>query len=228
MPTGRNEPCPCGSGRKFKNCCGKGGGTPREEPGPDLSLPSHVREFAREAGVWEADLVPVPATIAGKERERTVAALIKLRKGTFSLTKQGRSMLPPESAGRLYAHLFRSYFGKFNLDYGSRFSRTSGLQSAVPLLLWQMGIRAEKWISVAELADLILPPRPHGASERPGVGRGEDAFDLRHQVLKPLRGFGLLEEQPRPEAAGERYPGLDDILVRKTPLFDRFIRFAWD
>ena len=25
MPTtGRNEPCPCGSGRKYKNCCGNG------------------------------------------------------------------------------------------------------------------------------------------------------------------------------------------------------------
>ncbi|MCD6365463.1 MAG: SEC-C domain-containing protein [Planctomycetes bacterium] len=22
-PVGRNDPCPCGSGRKFKNCCGK-------------------------------------------------------------------------------------------------------------------------------------------------------------------------------------------------------------
>ncbi len=22
---GRNEPCPCGSGRKFKKCCGKAG-----------------------------------------------------------------------------------------------------------------------------------------------------------------------------------------------------------
>jgi preprotein translocase subunit SecA len=21
---GRNDPCPCGSGRKFKNCCGRG------------------------------------------------------------------------------------------------------------------------------------------------------------------------------------------------------------
>jgi hypothetical protein len=26
MATGRNEPCPCGSGKKFKQCCeGKGG-----------------------------------------------------------------------------------------------------------------------------------------------------------------------------------------------------------
>jgi preprotein translocase subunit SecA len=23
---GRNDPCPCGSGRKFKNCCGKSSG----------------------------------------------------------------------------------------------------------------------------------------------------------------------------------------------------------
>jgi preprotein translocase subunit SecA len=22
---GRNEPCPCGSGKKFKNCCGRAG-----------------------------------------------------------------------------------------------------------------------------------------------------------------------------------------------------------
>jgi len=178
-----------------------------------------VNKVVNEEDAWLLHVLRVNLDVAG---------LIKLRKGTFSLTKRGRSMLPPESAGRLYAHLFRSYFGKFNLDYGGRFSRSSGLQPAVPLLLWQTGVRSGGWISVAELADLILPPRPYGAPERPGEGRSEDAFDLRHQVLKPLRGFGLLEEQPRPEAAGERYPGLDSILVRKTPLFDRFLRFAWD
>jgi len=25
---GRNDPCPCGSGKKFKNCCGKSSGVP--------------------------------------------------------------------------------------------------------------------------------------------------------------------------------------------------------
>ena len=25
---GRNDPCPCGSGKKFKRCCGAGGGSP--------------------------------------------------------------------------------------------------------------------------------------------------------------------------------------------------------
>ncbi|MEP6884013.1 MAG: sulfotransferase [Gammaproteobacteria bacterium] len=33
MPPGRNEPCPCGSGRKFKHCCGK-------QPRPDATLVS--------------------------------------------------------------------------------------------------------------------------------------------------------------------------------------------
>jgi hypothetical protein len=29
MKTGRNEPCHCGSGRKFKNCCERGGSRER-------------------------------------------------------------------------------------------------------------------------------------------------------------------------------------------------------
>ncbi len=32
MNTGRNQPCPCGSGRKFKQCCGAG--QPRPAPSP--------------------------------------------------------------------------------------------------------------------------------------------------------------------------------------------------
>ena len=29
---GRNDPCPCGSGKKYKNCCGKpGANTPNDE-----------------------------------------------------------------------------------------------------------------------------------------------------------------------------------------------------
>jgi uncharacterized protein YecA (UPF0149 family) len=27
-PPGRNDPCPCGSGRKFKRCCAAGGAPP--------------------------------------------------------------------------------------------------------------------------------------------------------------------------------------------------------
>ena len=34
---GRNEPCPCGSGKKYKKCCG------REKPAPDFSIPENER-----------------------------------------------------------------------------------------------------------------------------------------------------------------------------------------
>ncbi len=32
MTPGRNEPCPCGSGRKYKNCHGAKGATSRSSP----------------------------------------------------------------------------------------------------------------------------------------------------------------------------------------------------
>ena len=28
---GRNDPCPCGSGKKYKNCCGAGNGVQADE-----------------------------------------------------------------------------------------------------------------------------------------------------------------------------------------------------
>ena len=42
MPPGRNEPCSCGSGRKYKHCCGK---TPADRSAPKRPLPD--AKFAR-------------------------------------------------------------------------------------------------------------------------------------------------------------------------------------
>lgn len=157
-----------------------------------------------------------------------VAGLVKLRKGAFSLTRRGHAMLPPAAAGPLLAHLFRTYFGRFNLAYGYGASNSSGLQPVVPLLLWQTSVRAGAWIPVSELARLVLPPRPDPESGIRG-GRGSaDAADYHYQILGPLERFGLMEEKRAPEAVGERYPSRDRILMRKTPLFDRFLRFVWE
>src|SRR5437870_4789950 len=41
MKTGRNDPCPCGSGKKYKNCClGKGRAVPAPPAGPGKLLRS--------------------------------------------------------------------------------------------------------------------------------------------------------------------------------------------
>jgi hypothetical protein len=178
-----------------------------------------MNKVVNEEDAWLLHVLRVNLEIAG---------LVKLRKGTFSLTRKGRAMLPPESAGRLLAHLFRTFFGRFNLDYGRWISRGSGLQPVVPLLLWQTGFRAGAWISVAELARLVLPPKRDPESESPGEGWGGKAADFRYQILRPLKWFGLMEEKRKPEAVGERYPSQDSVLVRKTSLFDRFLRFTWD
>ena len=66
---GRNEPCPCGSGRKVKRCCGE-----RRGPSEDQLARAHVAMLAREAAsdlhglsdralhhLWE-DLLDLPAS----------------------------------------------------------------------------------------------------------------------------------------------------------------------
>lgn len=49
--TGRNDPCPCGSDRKYKHCCGQPGRSGTGEPGDDLKSSMAGREFADEAEV---------------------------------------------------------------------------------------------------------------------------------------------------------------------------------
>jgi tetratricopeptide (TPR) repeat protein len=43
---GRNEPCPCGSGRKYKKCCGQPESTPTPTPTPRSKAPQRARTVA--------------------------------------------------------------------------------------------------------------------------------------------------------------------------------------
>ena len=44
MKTGRNQPCPCGSGKKFKKCCGsRATPTPPRQPGANLNIATAVK-----------------------------------------------------------------------------------------------------------------------------------------------------------------------------------------
>lgn len=44
--TGRNEACPCGSGKKYKHCCGRIGARPLTDPVADLTQAMRGRTFA--------------------------------------------------------------------------------------------------------------------------------------------------------------------------------------
>jgi hypothetical protein len=155
-----------------------------------------------------------------------VGGLLKRRKGRFTVTRKGRELAKPDQAGRLFAHLFRTYFGKFDIAYGSRRSDGPTLQPAVPILLWQIGARAREWVSIRDLADQIFPPRPGTPPPEHTPRWWPEESDLHWSVLRPLRGFGLLEERN----IGQEetwYSRPEDRQFRTTPLFEAFLRFEW-
>ena len=75
MTPGRNDPCPCGSGRKYKRCC-----YPTDvaaSPGGRLpDLPPAARAEALAAERWEADVLALPRLYEGSDDQRPVLALV--------------------------------------------------------------------------------------------------------------------------------------------------------
>ena len=45
---GRNQPCPCGSAKKYKHCCGSLAGMPRPQPAPPEMVRALDAHYARE------------------------------------------------------------------------------------------------------------------------------------------------------------------------------------
>lgn len=59
MPVGRNAPCPCGSGRKFKHCCGKVAGKPAAAPAgayPQIQAMMSAGNFAEVLAACDREL----------------------------------------------------------------------------------------------------------------------------------------------------------------------------
>lgn len=71
MSTGRNEPCPCGSGKKYKSCC-----LPLEQKAGGKILPGAIRFAAKSDEAWEIDYFPLPGAIADRATERPVIRLV--------------------------------------------------------------------------------------------------------------------------------------------------------
>lgn len=74
--TGRNDPCPCGSGKKYKKCCLRLDRMAQAPPDAE----GQTRRLASEATVWEADIRPVPVTF-GDEPEACPANLMVMANG---------------------------------------------------------------------------------------------------------------------------------------------------
>jgi SEC-C motif/Domain of unknown function (DUF6930) len=72
MTVGRNDPCPCGSGKKYKKCCL----SLDRQAGANGSQAGEVRAVAGRASEWQADIVALPATIEGDAASRLAVLLV--------------------------------------------------------------------------------------------------------------------------------------------------------
>lgn len=73
MKIGRNDPCPCGSGRKYKRCC-----LPLEDQAGlrGSGLGAVLRDAASRADRWEVDMVPLPAVFDDDPEARPCGLLV--------------------------------------------------------------------------------------------------------------------------------------------------------
>jgi hypothetical protein len=86
VTVGRNDPCPCGSGRKYKRCCqvadreaeATAGSTPGVLPfrRGRRGLPRGVRQAASSEASWEADVIPLMVLIEEEADQRPVLVLV--------------------------------------------------------------------------------------------------------------------------------------------------------
>ncbi len=178
-----------------------------------------MNKVINEADVWPLHGLRVNLELAG---------LLRKRKGKFVPTRKGRALAEPAAAGQLFAHLFRTHFGEFNLSYGSRGTEPEALpQEVLPLLLWQLGAWAGDWLTVGDLAEKVFfrGPESPAASEAGRLPHG--AGRSLHRILVPLRDFGLLEARSRKGSEGWRWRP-EAMEIRTTPLFRRFFLFRWE
>lgn len=116
-PPGRNDPCPCGSGRKFKHCCA---GKPRE-PAPRISLAEAElrRGYAleREGRSDEAILAYQVAALEWPEAESRLGHIFASRGLRPEAARHFRAAAGPRPEGlerrmdRVRAHLFEGVGG---------------------------------------------------------------------------------------------------------------------
>jgi hypothetical protein len=100
MRTGRNAPCPCGSGRKYKGCClpadlereaerllaGRGDWEPSSETlyaRPESG--AHLRSSARRDATWEVGAVPLPSTLEEEPEGRIVVLMVATRDAVLAM-----------------------------------------------------------------------------------------------------------------------------------------------
>lgn len=106
MSTGRNDPCPCGSGKKYKQCC-RGRDQAAEQVQNRFGLPSLLAPDvadATDAGTWQVDLTPLAVLLEDAPGARPAVALVVERGIVLNVDLVAA---PPSEAERVAAELER-------------------------------------------------------------------------------------------------------------------------
>lgn len=117
MKPGRNDPCPCGSGRKYKHCCGKAESNANPlfrllpPDAPSRRMPVLPASVAR-AEPWEADLAPVTMFIESDPSARPAALVI----GTGELVLRCDLIAHPPAEADAVAVLLADAIGRLIVD----------------------------------------------------------------------------------------------------------------
>lgn len=191
---------------------------------PDLRIPTLRRHGVR----WPEERPPrneedVP-WLPELRYTLLFGGLLLRRKG-LRVSPHGRKLLADENAGALYAHLFRTFFQKFDLRALSRFAEHAGLQATIAYSFHRLQSVAREWSSPESLAHtawLASAKDPPSAAELAYGDLSHLAF--RQRVLHPLVLFGLLEERSAGTTDGWR----ESVEHRVSPLFTRALSFHFD
>ena len=148
-----------------------------------------------------------------------LAGLSRKYKGKFVITRKGKSLLDEETAGELYALLFRTYMRRFNMGYTDRFEEYQGVQDTLAYTVYVLGKKTKGWASLATLSRKVFLP---AVSETFETSQYMDEAEglLYIRVIPPLIRFGLFEEK---KVTDTNFPRL--VKIKKLPLFDAFLSF---
>jgi tetratricopeptide (TPR) repeat protein len=224
MPPGRNEPCTCGSGRKYKHCCGK---SPADVPITKAPLPSDADaqfllgqalenqgmleqaaesfrratalrpEFADAHNDLGQVLLRLGRTDAAIESCRRALALqprFAAALGNLANAERARGALPAAIAGYRRVIALEPGLAEAHRNLGSALLESGDQEAAIASLQTAVALRPEFTAAVAQLARALI-----------AVGRGAEAIPHYDRLLARDSRVEILDEYAALLASLGRY-----------------------
>ena len=159
-----------------------------------------------------------------------LAGLLKKRHGRFSITRRGEQMLAAEQAGRLFALLLRTYFGRFNMFYGYGWQDDPEMQARIVFSLWLIREMAGGGATTTEISGLVARDELLWGvleSQQPAWLSPRFPHVVGCVILEPLEALGLLARVPTEGDRPSSFVRDWDLATAwaSTPLFATALEF---